>query len=77
MSISFTSRPHPSVSRRRRRRPLRDRAGRGACPVCTKTADRVLALPLHRKITRDQVAFIVETLKDASINTGAGAAIYL
>ncbi|ANC93145.1 DegT/DnrJ/EryC1/StrS family aminotransferase [Azospirillum humicireducens] len=54
-----------------------ERAGRGACPVCTKTADRVLALPLHRKITRDQVAFIVETLKDASVNTGAGAAIYL
>ncbi|PGH53191.1 UDP-4-amino-4-deoxy-L-arabinose-oxoglutarate aminotransferase [Azospirillum palustre] len=53
------------------------RAGRGACPVCTKTADRVLALPLHRKITSDQVAFIVETLKDASVNTGAGAAIYL
>ncbi len=52
-------------------------AGRHACPVCTKTADRVLALPLHRKITRDQVAFIVETLKDSSVNTGAGAAIYL
>ncbi|MBP2299652.1 DegT/DnrJ/EryC1/StrS family aminotransferase [Azospirillum picis] len=52
-------------------------AGRAACPVCTKTADRVLALPLHHRITRDQVDFIVETLKDATINTGAGAAIYL
>ncbi len=52
-------------------------ASRSACPVCTKTADRVLALPLHHAITEDQVAFIVETLKDATVNTGAGAAIYL
>lgn len=52
-------------------------AGRADCPVCQKTADRVLALPLHHKVTEDQVSFIVETLKDATINTGAGAAIYL
>ncbi|MBP2226784.1 dTDP-4-amino-4,6-dideoxygalactose transaminase [Azospirillum agricola] len=52
-------------------------AGRSDCPVCTKTADRVLALPLHHGITEDQVRFIVDTLKDASVNTGAGAAIYL
>ncbi|AWK86776.1 DegT/DnrJ/EryC1/StrS family aminotransferase [Azospirillum thermophilum] len=52
-------------------------ASRAACPVCTKTADRVLALPLHHGITEDQVTFIVETLKDATVNTGAGAAIYL
>lgn len=52
-------------------------ASRTDCPVCQKTADRVLALPLHRKITEAQVTFIVETLKDATVNTGAGAAIYL
>lgn len=50
--------------------------GRADCPVCQKTADRVLALPLHRNITPDQIAFMVETLKDATVNTGAGAAIY-
>lgn len=52
-------------------------ASRGDYPVCQKTADRVLALPLHHKVTEDQIAFIVETLKDATVNTGAGAAIYL
>ncbi len=46
-------------------------------PVCQKTADRALALPLHHKVTRDQITFIVDTLKDATVNTGAGAAIYL
>ncbi|MCG5239628.1 DegT/DnrJ/EryC1/StrS family aminotransferase [Azospirillum doebereinerae] len=51
-------------------------ATRADCPVCTKTGDRVLALPLHHKVTEDQIAFIVETLKDATVNTGAGAAIY-
>ncbi|WP_051341264.1 DegT/DnrJ/EryC1/StrS family aminotransferase [Azospirillum halopraeferens] len=50
---------------------------RADCPVCQKTADRVLALPLHHKVTQDQIAFIVDTLKDATVNTGAGAAIYL
>lgn len=52
-------------------------ASRADYPVCQKTADRVLALPLHHKVTEDQIAFIVETLKDATVNTGAGAAIYL
>ena len=52
-------------------------ASRADCPVCQKTVDRVLALPLHHKITQDQIAFIVDTLKDATVNTGAGAAIYL
>ena len=50
--------------------------GRADCPVCQKTADRALALPLHRTITADQIAFMVDTLKDATVNTGAGAAIY-
>ncbi|MBK4718211.1 DegT/DnrJ/EryC1/StrS family aminotransferase [Azospirillum sp. YIM DDC1] len=52
-------------------------ASRADCPVCQKTVDRVLALPLHHKVTADEVQFIVETLKDATVNTGAGAAIYL
>lgn len=51
-------------------------ASRADCPVCQKTADRVLSLPLHHKVTQDEIAFIVETLKDATVNTGAGAAIY-
>lgn len=45
--------------------------------VAEKVADRAIALPFHANITEDQVAFIVKTAKDASINVGAGAAIYL
>ena len=48
----------------------------GQC-VTEKVADRVLALPLHVHMTEDQVAFIVQTVKDASINVGSGVAIYL
>jgi perosamine synthetase len=57
----------------------RQPAYRGAAPlfVTEKVADRVLALPLHAHLTEDQVAFIVQTAKDASINVGAGVAIYL
>jgi dTDP-4-amino-4,6-dideoxygalactose transaminase len=44
--------------------------------VTEKVADRAIALPLHGYITEDQVAFIVKTAKDASVNVGAGAAIY-
>jgi dTDP-4-amino-4,6-dideoxygalactose transaminase len=45
--------------------------------VTEKVADRSIALPFHGQITEDQVGFIVQTAKDASINVGAGAAIYL
>lgn len=45
--------------------------------VTEKVADRAIALPFHGHVTEDQVAFIVKTAKDASINVGAGAAIYL
>ncbi len=57
----------------------RQAAYRGRAPlfVTEKVADRVLALPLHAHLSEDQVAFIVQTAKDASINVGAGAAIYL
>ncbi len=50
---------------------------RAALWVTEKIADRALVLPLHTHLTENHVAFVVETLKDASINVGAGAAIYL
>ncbi len=49
---------------------------RGDYLVTEKVADRVVALPFHAHLTLDQIAFIVATMKDASINVGAGAAIY-
>lgn len=45
--------------------------------VTEKVADRAIALPFHPHLTEDQIAFIVGTMKDASINVGAGTAIYL
>ncbi|WP_442754135.1 DegT/DnrJ/EryC1/StrS family aminotransferase [Methylocystis sp. JAN1] len=50
---------------------------RGDFFVTEKVADRAVALPFHAHLTEEQVAFIVGTMKDASINVGAGAAIYL
>jgi dTDP-4-amino-4,6-dideoxygalactose transaminase len=44
--------------------------------VTEKIADRALALPFHGGLDDDEVAFIVGTAKDSSINVGAGAAIY-
>ncbi len=49
---------------------------RGDLLVTEKIADRAVALPFHTHLADDQIAFIVETMKDASINVGAGAAIY-
>ncbi|MGA7805868.1 MAG: DegT/DnrJ/EryC1/StrS family aminotransferase [Bradyrhizobium sp.] len=49
---------------------------RGNFLVTEKVADRAVALPFHVHLTEDQIAFIVETMKEASINVGAGAAIY-
>jgi predicted amidophosphoribosyltransferase len=45
--------------------------------VTEKLADRAVALPFHGHLTEEQVAFVVGTMKDASVNVGAGAAIYL
>lgn len=45
--------------------------------VTEKLGDRAVALPFHNHVTEDQVGFIVKTAKDASINIGAGSAIYL
>ncbi|WP_258769220.1 DegT/DnrJ/EryC1/StrS aminotransferase family protein [Bradyrhizobium arachidis] len=49
---------------------------RGDLPVIEKISDRAVALPFHTHLTDSQIEFIVETMKDASINVGAGAAIY-
>jgi dTDP-4-amino-4,6-dideoxygalactose transaminase len=49
---------------------------RGDYRVTEKVADRTVALPFHTHLTEDQISFIVETMKEASINIGAGAAIY-
>lgn len=49
---------------------------RGALPLTERIADRALALPLHGALTPEHVEFIVKTLKDSSVNVGAGAAIY-
>jgi len=49
---------------------------RGDFFVTEKVADRAIALPFHTHLQEEQIAFIVETMKDASINVGAGAAIY-
>jgi hypothetical protein len=49
---------------------------RGDFLVTEKVADRAVALPFHTHLTEDQIAFIVATMKDASINVGAGSAIY-
>jgi dTDP-4-amino-4,6-dideoxygalactose transaminase len=50
---------------------------RGKILVTEKLADRAIALPFHCHLSEDQIAFIVSTMKDASVNIGAGAAIYL
>lgn len=49
---------------------------RGALPLTERIADRALALPLHGQLAPEHVEFIVKTLKDSSVNVGAGAAIY-
>lgn len=56
-----------------------DRFGsrRGMLPVTEKIADRAVALPFHAHIEAEQITFIVKTMKDSSVNVGAGAAIYL
>jgi perosamine synthetase len=49
---------------------------RGDLFVTEKVADRAVALPFHAHLMEEQIAFIVGTMKDASINVGAGTAIY-
>ena len=49
---------------------------RGDLLVTEKVADRAVALPFHCHLSEDQIEFIVATMKEASVNVGAGAAIY-
>ena len=49
---------------------------RGQLPLAERIADRALALPFHAGLAPDHVRFIVQTMKDSSVNVGAGAAIY-
>lgn len=49
---------------------------RGWLADTDRIGDRALALPLHTQLDSLQVKFIVKTLKDTSLNVGAGAAIY-
>jgi len=49
---------------------------RGNFFVSEKVADRAVALPYHNHLSESQIAFVVDTMKDASINVGAGSAIY-
>jgi len=49
---------------------------RGNYLVTEKVADRAVALPFHSHLSDDQIGFIVEKMKEASVNVGAGAAIY-
>lgn len=50
---------------------------RGQLPNTERIADRSLVLPFHTRMDPQEVKYIVKTLKDASVNVGAGAAIYL
>jgi len=50
---------------------------RGDLFVTEKVADRAVALPFHTHLTEAQIAFIVGTMKDTSVNVGAGTPIYL
>ncbi len=50
---------------------------RGAFFVTEKVAKRAIALPFHCHLSPEQIGFIVKSAKDASINVGAGSAIYL
>lgn len=49
---------------------------RGQLPLVERIADRAIALPFHAGLAADHVKFIVRTMKDSSVNVGAGAAIY-
>jgi perosamine synthetase len=49
---------------------------RGDFKLTEKVADRSVALPFHAHLSNDHIEFVVGTMKDASINVGAGSAIY-
>jgi len=49
---------------------------RGLLPNTERIGDRSLVLPFHTHLDEDEISYIVKTLKEASVNVGAGAAIY-
>jgi len=49
---------------------------RGQFPLVERIADRAVSLPFHTHLEADHVKFIVKTMKESSINVGAGVAIY-
>ncbi|MBI5335373.1 MAG: DegT/DnrJ/EryC1/StrS family aminotransferase [Burkholderiales bacterium] len=49
---------------------------RGHLPQAERIADRALALPFHAHLGADEVRFVVQSLKEASVNIGAGVPIY-
>ena len=49
---------------------------KGGCYVTEKVAARAIALPFHTHLSENQIKFIVNTAKDASLNIGAGAETY-
>jgi hypothetical protein len=50
---------------------------KGDCFIVEKNGERSIVLPFHGGLTQEEVSFIVATVKDASVNVGAGSAIYL
>ncbi|MHB1670657.1 MAG: DegT/DnrJ/EryC1/StrS family aminotransferase, partial [Acidiferrobacter sp.] len=55
----------------------RRRLSGAGCGLTDKIADRGIVLPFYAGLAEEEIARIVESLKDASINVGAGSAIYL
>jgi len=49
---------------------------RGEFPLAERIGDRALALPFHAHLEADEIKFLVGTLKDSSVNIGAGVPIY-
>ncbi len=47
------------------------------CGLTDKIADRGIALPFYSGLCEEEIALVVSALKDASVNVGAGSAIYL
>jgi dTDP-4-amino-4,6-dideoxygalactose transaminase len=50
--------------------------GANRCPTAERVADRTLVLPFHPRLDEEEIAFIIETMKESSVHVGAGAAIY-
>lgn len=48
----------------------------GPLPKAEQIGERLIVLPLHGNLDQEDVEFIAQSLKDAAVNVGAGAAIY-